>query len=53
MHEFPFGCAGVVDEADEVEHFFLEMHGEAVLEVERGSLAQVVNEDTARLVCGV
>ena len=53
VHEFPFGSAEVVDEADEVEHFFLEMHGEAVLEVERGSLAQVVDEDTARLVSGV
>ena len=53
MHEFPFGGPEVVDEADEVEHFFLEVHGEAVLEVERGSLAQVVDEDTARLVSGV
>jgi hypothetical protein len=53
VHEFPFGCAEVVDEADEVEHLFLEVHGEAVLEVERGSLAQVVNEDTACFVSGV
>ena len=53
VHEFPFGGPEVVDEADEVEHFFLKVHGEAVLEVERGGLAQVVNEDSARLVCGV
>ena len=50
VHEFPFGGPEVVDEADEVEHFFFEVHGEAVLEVERRGLAQVVNEDTACLV---
>ena len=50
VHEFAFGGPEVVDEADEVEDFFLEVHGEAVLEVERRSLAQVVNEDPACLV---
>ena len=50
VHEFPFGGPEVVDETDEVEHFFLEVHGEAVLEIERRSLAKVVNEDTACLV---
>jgi hypothetical protein len=50
VHEFPFGGPEVVDETDEVEHFFLEVHGEAVLEVERRSLAQMVNEDAACLI---
>jgi hypothetical protein len=50
VHEFPFRGPEVVDEADEVEHFLLEVHGEAVLEVERRSLAQMVNEDATCLV---
>lgn len=50
MNEFPFRGAEVIDEPDKVEHFLLKVHGEAVLKVERRSLAKMVDEDTGCLV---
>jgi hypothetical protein len=50
MHEFAFRRAHVVNHADQLKHFFLQVNGESILHEKGRSLAQVVHKDASGFV---